>query len=161
MILIKHNTFSDNRGSYTAFPTIGKVPYEDGTSYKYVSWDQCSVSINDGRYTFRGMHYQDPHPQQKYVKVVQGSIIDFGYNLKTGEVRYERVDKGNAVYLHNRYAHGFLTLEPNTIVTYMVQGKYSLDDEHSIVWHTIPEIKAIVEQYTNNPVISEKDKVGK
>jgi len=161
MVVINHKTFLDNRGSYTAFPTIGKVPHEDGTSSSFIHWDQCSISINEGRYTFRGMHYQDPHPQEKYVKVVQGSIIDFGYNLITGEVRYENVNKGNAVYLHNRYAHGFLTLEPNTIVAYMVRGKYSPDDEHSIVWHTIPEIKKVVELYTSNPIISEKDKIGK
>ena len=161
MILINHKTFPDNRGSYTAFPTISKIPYEDGTSSKFISWDQCSVSVNEGRYTFRGLHYQDPLPQEKYVKVIQGSIIDFGYNLKTGEVRHEKVTKDNAVYIHSGYAHGFLTLEPNTIVVYMVRGRYSPEDEHSIVWHTIPEVKSIIEQYTNSPIISEKDKVGK
>ena len=160
MILIEHKTFGDNRGSYTAFPTVEALELRPNETH-YINWDQCSISVNDGRYTFRGMHYQKPNEQAKYVKVIQGSIIDFGYNLETGEVRHELVNKGNAVYLHSGYAHGFLTLEPNTIVAYMVKGKYDPDNEHSIVWHTIPEIKEIINKYTDNPIISEKDKVGK
>ena len=133
MIIVKHKTFKDNRGSYT--------PMELDIMRK--EWTQCSISINDGRYTFRGLHYQTDPPQEKYVKVIRGSIIDIAYDLETNKTQHVIVNEGNAVYLHDGYAHGFLTLEPDTIVVYMVKGEYSPESEHSIVWKDIPEIKSI------------------
>ena len=151
MIIRDHKTFKDNRGSYT--------PMELDIMGK--EWTQCSISINDGRYTFRGLHYQTDPPQEKYVKVIRGSIIDIAYDLETHKTQHVIVNEGNAVYLHDEYAHGFLTLEPETIGVYMVKGEYSPESEHSIVWKEIPEVKSIVEEFTDNPIISEKDNLGK
>tara|TARA_R110000772_G_scaffold49510_1_gene114027 strand:- start:1575 stop:2030 length:456 start_codon:yes stop_codon:yes gene_type:complete len=148
---IEHKVFKDNRGSYTPMPLdlLG------------IEWDQCSISINDGRYTFRGMHYQTHPPQEKYVKVIRGSIVDIGYDLINGRTTHQIVDEGNAVYLHKDYAHGFLTLEPDTIVVYLVKGEYSPESEHSIIWQSVQEIKEIINIYTKHPIISEKDAKGK
>ena len=146
-----HPTFKDNRGSYTPVPL----------DIMDVKWDQCSISTNDGRYTFRGMHYQTTPPQEKYIKVIRGSIIDIGYDLVNGKTYSQELNGGNAVYLHKEYAHGFLTLEPDTIVVYLVKGEYSPESEHSIVWQSLPEIKSIIEKYTKHPIISEKDAKGK
>lgn len=148
---LKHKIYQDNRGSYTPFLL-------DIMDQK---WTQCSISINDGRYTFRGLHYQTHPPQEKYVKVIRGSIIDIGYDLINGKTYSQIVDKNNAVYLHKEYAHGFLTLEPDTIVVYLVKGEYSPESEHSIVWQSIPEVKTLIEKYTKHPIISEKDAKGK
>jgi len=153
MKIINHKTYKDNRGSYTAF----------NTHLEGIDWDQCSVSINEGRYTFRGLHYQTNPAQTKYIKVVQGSIIDFLVDLDTKEVKYIKLDTKNdeGIVVPDNYAHGFLTLEPNTIVVYLVKGDYNPDSEHSIVWDTVPEVKAIIDSYTSNVIISEKDKIGK
>lgn len=153
MKIINHKTYKDNRGSYTAF----------NTHLEDIDWDQCSVSINEGRYTFRGLHYQTNPAQTKYIKVVQGSIIDFLVDLDTKEVKYIKLDTKNdeGIFVPDNYAHGFLTLEPNTIVVYLVKGNYNPDSEHSIVWDTVPEVKAIIDSYTSNVIISEKDKIGK
>ena len=72
MIKHEHKTFKDDRGSYTPINT--KVLDTD--------WTQCSISINTEPFTFRGLHYQTNPPQTKYVKVVQGSIIDFMVDLE-------------------------------------------------------------------------------
>jgi dTDP-4-dehydrorhamnose 3,5-epimerase len=151
MKIVEHKTFKDNRGSYTPFPL----------DVMDVEWDQCSISINDGRYTFRGLHYQTNPPQEKYVKVVKGSIIDIGYDLNTKQTKSVLIDEGNAVYLNDGYAHGFLTLEPDTIVVYLVKGEYSPVSEHSIVWSEVPEVKEIINRYTDKVIISEKDEKGK
>jgi dTDP-4-dehydrorhamnose 3,5-epimerase-like enzyme len=62
-------------------------------------------------------------------------------------------------------AHGFLTLEDMTIVTYMVKGEYNPNSEHSIVWHTIEDTKDIIESMLRELqveiTISEKDNEGK
>ena len=148
---LEHKVFKDNRGSYTPMPL----------DMMGIKWDQCSISTNDNKFTFRGMHYQTHPPQEKYIKVIRGSIIDIGYDLINGKTYNQKVDEGNAVYLHKEYAHGFLTLEPDTIVVYLVKGEYSPKSEHSIVWKSLPDVKLIIERYTNNPIISKKDNKGK
>lgn len=153
MIKIEHSTFLDHRGSYT--PIILNSSEFD--------WTQCSISVNEKRFTFRGLHYQSKYPQTKYIKVIQGSIIDFGVDLETNEVEYAKLDSQNAVLIPSTKAHGFLTLEPNTIICYLVDNKYAPGYEHSIVWNTIPEVESVVKSYVGNNhiVISEKDSIGK
>jgi dTDP-4-dehydrorhamnose 3,5-epimerase len=150
---IEHKTFKDSRGSYTPLSTT-----ELG-----MKWDQCSVSINDKEYTFRGLHYQTNPPQTKYIKVVQGKIVDFAVNIETGETEFEVIDDSNAVLIKNDKAHGFLTLEPNTIVVYMVEGEYNPESEHSIVWTSNNEVRKIIKDFVGlNPItISNKDSLGK
>ena len=150
---IGHKTFKDNRGSYT--PIL--------TNQLDLSWDQCSISINDKAYTFRGLHYQTNPPQTKYIKVVQGSIVDFTVDLKTGHTEFLAMGSDDAVLIQNDKAHGFLTLEPNTIVAYLSNGEYNAESEHSIVWTDNEIVKEAVNFFRNdNPLtISDKDLNGK
>ena len=153
MKLLKSPTFKDNRGSYT--PILLDV--------MDIKWVQSSISYNQNKFTFRGMHYQENPPQTKYVKVIKGSIIDFIYDLKTKEVEYIKVDENSAVLIDNTKDHGFITLEPETIVTYLVDGEYNPKSERSIVWDTIPEIKSEIYNIIGDSelIISEKDSKGK
>lgn len=153
MKLISHQTFKDNRGSYTPI----QVRTLD------MDWVQCSISYNEKKFTFRGMHFQKNPSQSKYVKVIRGSIIDFIYDLKTGEVDYIKVDENSAVLIPDTKAHGFLTLEPETIVVYLVDGEYNPNSEHSIVWNQIPQIKNEILSIIGDSelIISEKDSKGK
>jgi dTDP-4-dehydrorhamnose 3,5-epimerase len=141
--------FNDNRGTF--------IPYN------LEGWDQMNISINEAKYTFRGLHYQTKPYQTKLVKVIQGKVLDFLYNIKSGVVEVYELDQSNDLLVTDNYAHGFLTLEPDTIFTYLVKGKYNPKSEHSIIWNTIPEVKAIIESYTtaDKLTISEKDKIGK
>lgn len=153
MEIIEHKTFEDNRGSYTPI----------STTELSMKWDQCSISVNNNQYTFRGLHYQTNPQQTKYVKVIQGSIVDFTVDLETGKTDYAILSNKDAVLIQNDKAHGFLTLEPNTIVVYLVEGEYNPESEHSIVWTNSPEVKKLVKYFANeNPItISEKDLIGK
>jgi len=150
---IIHPTFFDDRGSYTPI----------GLQTMNMDWTQCSISVNDKPFTFRGLHYQTDPPQRKYIKVIQGEIIDFAVDLNTGEVDHEHVTSGYAVYIPDDKAHGFLTLTPNTIVVYLVYGEYNPSSEHSIVWSKNKEVLDIVISYAGkHPItISEKDSIGK
>jgi len=148
-----HPTFFDNRGSYT--------PIKLNTLS--INWTQCSISINDKEFTFRGLHYETNPSQKKYIKVIQGEIIDFALDLETGEVEYERLGKQNAVFIPETKAHGFLTLEPNTIISYLVEGEYNFESEHSIPWCKNDIISGIIKSYAqeNEIVTSDKDYNGK
>ena len=149
---IEHKTYEDNRGSYTPI----------STNQLGIEWEQCSISVNDKKGTFRGLHYQTNPPQTKYIKVIKGSIIDFLYNLDTNELQYFTLDSNQAILVPDNMAHGFLTLEDDTIVTYMVRGEYNPQSEHSIVWHTIDEVKKVIESNIEGElIISDKDNEGK
>ena len=95
--------------------------------------------------------------------MVQGSIVDFAVDLQTGETDYIVLRDSDSVLIPNDKAHGFLTLEPNTIVVYLVEGEYNPESEHSIVWTTNRVVKDVVnDAIGNHPlVISEKDEIGK
>ena len=145
---IEHKTYEDNRGSYTPISTnqLGQ------------EWEQCSISVNDKRGTFRGLHYQTNPPQTKYIKVIKGSIIDFMLNLDTNELLYFTLNSNQAILVPDNMAHGFLTLEDMTIVTYMVKGEYNPDSEHSIEYQKIDEVKEVIESNIEGEVIiSHKD----
>lgn len=148
-MLYNHPTFKDNRGSFTPFDCR--------------QWEQTNVSINTSKYTFRGMHYQSNPSQTKYLKVIKGSIIDFLYDLKTNEVKSFHLGTEEAILIEPKYSHGFLTLEDDTIVTYLVKGEYNPSSEHSIVWKDIDDIRDIIlKNCTESEItISEKDNNGK
>lgn len=149
-----HKTFNDNRGSYTPIQT----DILDKT------WTQVAISVNDKPFTFRGLHYQTQNPQTKYVKVINGKIIDFMVDLETFETEYSEVNSDQAVLIPNNKAHGFLTLVPNTIVVYLVDDVYNPNHEKSLVWNKISEVRKIVEHHVenfDNFVISDKDAIGK
>lgn len=153
MKILQHKTFEDNRGSYTPIPL----------DIEGINWTQCSISVNTNRFTFRGLHYQTDPPQTKYVKVIQGVIIDFMLDLKTNKLDFAMISSNEAVLIPSDKAHGFLTFEPNTIVAYLVEGEYNPQSEHSIVWDSVPELKSLIENVIGDSqiTISDKDKNGK
>jgi dTDP-4-dehydrorhamnose 3,5-epimerase-like enzyme len=148
---VEHQTIKDSRGSFSAI----KLDSDN--------WDQCSIATNKYAFTFRGLHYQTDPPQKKYVKVIQGSIIDFSVDLNDQSVRWAHVDDQQAVEISEDRSHGYLTLEPNTIVAYLVKGEYNPKSEKSIIWSDNEEVKKLVKRFAgSNPItLSEKDKLGK
>lgn len=145
--------FSDIRGDFILFDAN--------------NCDQVNVVTNKEMFTFRGLHYQTNPPQSKVVKVIQGSVLDILYNLETKELEFYKLDKESSpLVVDKKYAHGYLTLEPNTIFTYAVQGEYNPESEHSIVWSDIPSLKEVILSHTQRGsrikmVISDKDRKGK
>ena len=143
--------FSDKRGDFTLFDAN--------------NCDQVNVVTNTKKYTLRGLHYQTDPPQAKTVKVIQGEVLDILFNLETRVVETWILNKhSEPLYVGKKYAHGYLTLEPNTIFTYAVEGEYNPDSEHSLVWSDIPEVNDLILSYIKSKellTISENDNNGK
>ena len=149
---VKHQTFIDERGSFTPI----------STNFYSKEWNQFNVVTNNDSYIFRGMHYQTNPPQTKCIKVVKGEIIDFWYDLESNKVREFHLTSNDFLIVPNTQAHGYLTLTSDTVVVYMVQGEYSPQSEKSIPWHSIKEIKTSISQYFDSPpeeniITSQKD----
>ena len=148
-MIVDLNTFVDERGSLTCVDTK--------------KWEQVNISVNNKKSTFRGMHYQEYPKQEKQIIVTKGSIIDFIYDLKTKTLEAYALGEGECVHVNKDAAHGFLTLEDDTTVTYLVKGKYNPSRERSIIWKDIPHLKTVVLSTCNEDeiIISEKDNEGK
>jgi dTDP-4-dehydrorhamnose 3,5-epimerase len=93
--------------------------------------------------TIRGLHFQlPPSPQAKLIRVLRGSIFDVAVDLRVGSPTFgqwmsERLTAagGEQMFLPQGFAHGFCTLEPDTEVTYKVDGYYAPQCDSGLVWN--------------------------
>lgn len=97
-----------------------------------------SMSIEAG--TLRGIHFQyPPKAEAKIISCVAGAIWDVGIDLRPGSpTRYQwfgtqlTPENGASMIVPEGFGHGFITLEPNTTVVYVVSAAYSPDYESGI-----------------------------
>ncbi len=103
--------------------------------------DSISFSIHAG--TIRGMHFQlPPHSQAKIINVLQGKIVDFFVDLRRDSDTYLSYgsieissDDPTSLYIPKGFAHGFITMTPNTIVAYKLDHDYYPDMEETLLWN--------------------------
>lgn len=126
--IIEKNKHEDSRGFFL------ENFKEKDFSENFIQ-DNLSFSKNKG--TVRGMHFQKgDSAQTKLVTVIAGRIVDVVMNLDTLEV-FSFVlcsKKLQSLLVPNNYAHGFMTLEDDTLVTYKVDKYYDKESEGSINW---------------------------
>lgn len=120
-ILLHLESHTDNRGSNTIFYDAAVSKYLPD-SFHVV---QINQSFSPKSYTFRGLHYQEePHSQAKLCQVLRGPVFNVALNLKTGEVFTEELHPGEALFIPCDYAHGFLTLEEDTLFQWCVDNDF-------------------------------------
>ena len=90
----------------------------------------------------RGMHYQlAPYAQGKLIKVVSGEIFDVIVDLREKSNTFLNwfgilINSQNKLqfWIPEGFAHGFLTLEKNTVVQYKVTDYWSKNHERCLIW---------------------------
>ncbi len=91
-----------------------------------IIWVQSSISMNARKGTMRGLHYQSaPNEEVKLVRCTAGAIYDVIVDLRPASPTYGQhvgitlsADNHRAVYIPKQVAHGFLTLEDDSEVSY-------------------------------------------
>lgn len=156
--------FVDNRGTFAPL----SLKYEDSPNQLLnKNWLQSNVSVNPKKYTLRGLHFQiGDKAQAKLIKVIHGSIIDFVVDIRPESPQYLETDiflmyPNHQLIIPRGYAHGFITTEENTIVQYLVDNDYSPENEGSIYWKEVEELKNLFEEHESYIVISDKDLLTK
>ncbi len=162
--------------SFDGLKVIQVAPYEDNRGYferlfaeeNFKKYDLHSKfvhinhSYNRNSGTFRGFHYQiETAKEIKVVKCISGSIIDFAIDmryqsrtfLKIFEINLEE-KKGNALYIPEGFAHGFLTTTDATSVIYLHSKPYNPNLERGLNYKD-PVIDFGYKQ--NIKIVSEKD----
>ncbi len=161
LLIIKPNVFEDDRGYF--FESYNRQNFlEHGIDVSFVQ-DNESRSMKN---VLRGMHFQKPpFSQGKLVRVMRGSVLDVAVDLRKSSPTYGKwasivlTDKNKWMYwVPEGFAHGFLTLEDNTVFFYKCTNVYNRESEGSIRWND-PDLK-INWGNVNDPVLSEKDKIS-
>lgn len=99
---------------------------------------QSSISISN-KDVLRGLHYQNSPKMGKQINIVQGSIIECILDIRVNSESFGKhmlihcnSDVNNCIYIPPGFAHGFLSLEDNTIIMYHQTAKYNKLGEGSI-----------------------------
>jgi len=135
-ILIEEKT--DERGFF-ARTWCQKEFESQGLAGKLV---QCSLSFSKRKGTLRGMHYQiAPCEETKLVRCTQGAIYDVVLDLRPKSPAFKNwvaveltAEKRNMVYVPQGCAHGFLTLEDQSEVTYQMSEFQSPESARGVRW---------------------------
>ncbi|QPF86533.1 dTDP-4-dehydrorhamnose 3,5-epimerase [Bradyrhizobium genosp. L] len=158
--LINIPRFGDGRGYFSE--TFKRSEFAAmGIDCDFIQ-DNQSSSTSAG--TVRGLHFQrPPYAQAKLVRVLRGSILDVAVDLRWSSPSFGRsvavtltADGGEQAFIPAGFAHGFCTLEPDTVVLYKVDQVYSPKHEGGIKWDD-PSLRIEWPSVVDTPVLSEKD----
>lgn len=123
---------------------------------------QANVGSNLKRGTVRGMHFQyPPAAEAKYVRCTRGAILDIIVDLRPELPTYLQhvavelsASNQRGIYVPERFAHGYITLEDNTDTSYIVSEYYTPGVEGGLMYN---DPRLALEWPIPLAVISEKD----
>lgn len=126
---------------------------------------QDNQSSSERAGTLRGLHFQlPPMAQAKLVSVCRGRIIDVAVDVRSGSPTYGKyvatelsAETGQQLYIPIGFAHGFVTLEGEALVTYKVSNYYAPTSDAGIRWND-PDIAVQWPFKDQEMVISNKDR---
>ena len=152
--LIEYFSAGDRRGEFSKY--FEKGVYMDGGLTFEVYESFFTVSSKN---VVRGLHFQKHSPQAKLVSVVSGKTWDVIVDLRPDSPTYKKWcgtelcrENHRAVYIPRGFAHGFASLEDDTVMLYQCEGKYDKETDGSsektkdekIIGMFFPSVKASV-----------------
>ena len=147
----------DKRGYF--FESFRQKEFNDMLNCEFVQDNQVyTKKIN----TIRGLHYQVENPQGKLMQVISGAIYDLIVDIRIGSKDFGKSFKvelnssnHKMLYVPPGFAHGYLVLAKNTIVTYKCTNYFAPNDEYGIRWND-PDLN--IPWGAVDPFLSDKDK---
>ena len=130
-----------------------------------IDFVQDNHSLSAGRGTVRGLHFQTPpFAQDKLVRVLRGAVFDVAVDLRRGSPSYGAhvsvvlsAEAWNQALVPVGFAHGFMTLEPDTEVVYKVSRHYAPDHDKGLLWND-PALDIPWPLLEDEAVLSDKDR---
>ena len=139
------------KGVFTVVPKM----FEDGRGFFMESWHEQAYAklglpthfVQDNfslssKGILRGLHFQNPQPQGKFVSVLQGEIFDVAVDIRVGSPTFGQwvgvilsSENRQQFYIPEGFAHGFCTLSDEVLVHYKCTDYYNPKTEHAILWN--------------------------
>jgi dTDP-4-dehydrorhamnose 3,5-epimerase len=137
--MITPRVFGDSRGYF--METFSRSSFE--TAGIIEDWVQDNQSLSRPAGTVRGLHYQiPPFAQAKLVRVLAGRILDVVLDLRRQSLSFGKfatvelsADSFQQIYIPVGFAHGFCTLEPETVIAYKTSAIYAPQHERAVRWN--------------------------
>lgn len=164
VIILTPRRHGDHRGFFSESYSR-KLLHEQGVDIDFVQ-DNHSLSAVTG--TIRGLHFQaPPHAQDKLVRCGRGALLDVAVDIRHGSPTYGKwtsvelsFENGRQLLVPRGFAHGFVTLLPDTEIVYKCSDYYAPETEGAIRWDD-PGIGIQWELAPGSvPIISDKDAVA-
>lgn len=161
--ILEPDKFGDERGYFS--PYFIQKDFDELGFLKVVQANRSKSAKG----VLRGLHFQEnPKCQAKIVEVIKGSAIDVVVDIRMDSPTYGKYISVKLTEQNNRqlfvprgFAHGFISLEDDTIFHYLVDNDYAPDKEGGILWND-PDLninwdEILKENNILNPILSEKD----
>ncbi|MFT6165705.1 MAG: dTDP-4-dehydrorhamnose 3,5-epimerase [Vicingaceae bacterium] len=160
LLIIRPAVFEDDRGYF--FEAFNAAKFKQAGLRANFVQDNLSKSSKD---VLRGLHFQNPpHAQGKLVSVLRGAVLDVAVDIRKNSPTYGQhysiiLSEKNKTqfYIPSGFAHGFKTLEDNTIFSYKCTEGYNKESEGSIKWD---DQELGINWEVKNPIVSEKDQIA-
>lgn len=161
LLILEPRVFGDERGFFME-------TWNEG-AFREAGLDLTFVQDNHSRSqkgVLRGLHFQNPGPQGKLVRVANGAVFDVAVDLRKGSRTFGKwvgvelsADNKRMFWVPEGFAHGFLTLSDNTDFLYKCTAPYAPQSEHTLAWND-PAVGIDWPISDLDPIISEKDAKG-
>ncbi|MCC6817516.1 MAG: dTDP-4-dehydrorhamnose 3,5-epimerase [Bacteroidia bacterium] len=158
LLILQPKVFKDPRGYF--FESYNKEKFQTFGINEDFTQDNQSLSSKG---ILRGLHFQTPpHAQGKLVRVIKGSVLDVAVDIRKDSPSYckhvmvELTESNYTMfYIPPGFAHGFLTLEDQTIFSYKCTDTYHPESEGGLPWN---DSELSIQWPIADPILSEKDK---
>lgn len=162
VMIVEPKVFGDERGFF--------MESWNRATFARLGLDLDFVQDNHSRSArgvLRGMHYQQPDPQGKLVRVTAGAVFDAVVDLRRSSPSFGKwvglelsASNKRMLWVPPGFAHGFLALEDGTEFQYKCTSFYQPATEHSLLWND-PDIGIAWPTSGIEPVLAAKDRAGK
>jgi dTDP-4-dehydrorhamnose 3,5-epimerase len=157
VLLLCPRRFEDARGFFAESWNARRMA-DAGLDIAFV---QDNLSLSRATGTLRGLHYQaPPHAQGKLVSCLHGAIRDVAVDVRRGSPTFGRhvavelsFGNGAQLWIPPGFLHGFVTLEPDTVVAYKCTAPYAPEADGGVHWDSC----GIDWGLSGAPVLSDKD----
>lgn len=160
LLIIKPQVFEDERGYF--FESFNQEKFLNaGVEVHFVQDNESKSQKN----VLRGLHFQKPpFAQGKLVRVMKGAVLDVAVDLRKSSKTYGKwasivLSESNKFmyWIPEGMAHGFLTLEDQTVFFYKCTNVYNKESEGSIRWND-PDLN--IQWNISDPILSPKDNIS-
>ena len=160
LLIIKPRVFEDERGFFFESYNQEKL--------KALGFNETFVQDNlskSQKGVLRGLHFQKPpYAQGKLIQVIKGAVLDVVVDIRKNSETFGQhfsieINERNKdqLFVPEGFAHGFLTLEDETIFSYKCTNNYHQASEGALMWND-PDLN--IDWPIEAPMVSEKDQIA-
>ncbi len=155
-LVAEPQVFGDDRGWFYESFNLDKL----AAAGLEIGFTQGNVS-RSVRGVLRGLHYQWPKPQGKWVSVLEGEVWDVAVDIRRGSPTFGRwtavllsAENRRHFWIPEGFAHGFAVLSEHATFTYLCTQTYDRDADAGIRWN---DARLAIDWPVAEPLLSAKD----